>query len=69
MQPQWICLNCKTVIGPIIDEDQCGCGDYEYLVRMIEDNRDDIKLSIQAYLNGNISSDTALTQINNILKK
>lgn len=31
MQPQYICFNCKTVIGPIYDDfnNCCKCDDYE----------------------------------------
>lgn len=32
--PQYICMTCKTVIGPVWDdyENQCSCGEYEYEV-------------------------------------
>lgn len=32
--PQYICMTCKTVIGPIWDDDenQCQCGVYEFEV-------------------------------------
>ncbi len=32
--PQYICMTCKTVIGPIWDDDknQCDCGAYEFEV-------------------------------------
>lgn len=31
--PQWICMTCKTVVGPIVDDDEhrCKCDDV-YLI-------------------------------------
>jgi hypothetical protein len=31
--PQWICMTCKTVVGPVVDDDEhkCNCKDV-YLV-------------------------------------
>lgn len=33
--PQWICMTCKTVIGPIVDdgENRCNCKD-DYLIEL-----------------------------------
>ena len=34
LKPQYICMTCKTVIGPIWDDydNQCNCGPYEFEV-------------------------------------
>ena len=38
--PQFVCLNCKKVIGPVWDDEehQCGCDMYEYdVIRLVQD--------------------------------
>ena len=46
VKPQYICMNCKTLIGPIWDDDenQCNCDEYEYLVLRLHDEREVGKL-------------------------
>jgi len=35
LSPQWICMTCKTVVGPVVDDDEhrCKCKD-DYLIEL-----------------------------------